>query len=468
MSKSMFGRARRGIALACAVLALTSMAGAGVASAKTTKKKAAATKKKAATTKKAAASTAPRATGGDQGPAKNIVGTEVGPGDPIRLGILGAPSSEAGGNVERMYEIAFAQLRKEGRLPVHGRDVVPYFRAHASDAAAQRAACTSAVQDDKVFVAITWAQSALAMECLAAEYKIPVVGTSITDESMARSFPYAFTVFASTTRSLRNIAYWADSEGLLKGRKIGLYHGNGPGRQQLIDEHMKPSFKKLGYTITEDISGGNVGGVADPASDRVAVQRLKAAGVNTVFLMTQQPGPFSIAARGQGYRPKYIFAGSETSIVCDGCPLLLGLTKDLFDGTYGMGGGRASENGLGGNPATHPAGVKCADNYERLSGERVRQDGTFFEQTRWQSVQWSCLEAEIVYAALKAAGPKLTQGSYLNGLETAVKGIQSGFFPDITFSRTNHFGGTSVRTVVIDGDCMCWKIKTPLREFFVE
>ncbi len=178
------------------------------------------------TTKKGGTTTTAKPTGTtvDPGPPKNITGAEVAAGAPIKLGLLGALATPTGGNVERMYEIAFETLRKKGQLPVNGRDIVLYFRGWSftdpNGAALARAACTASAQDDKVFAALVWAVSP---ECLAADFKVPTFGGGITDEAMARAFPYAFSVAQSTNDSLKNLSYWAEDRGLLKGRKLGIY-----------------------------------------------------------------------------------------------------------------------------------------------------------------------------------------------------------------------------------------------------
>ena len=297
MSKRLEGL-RRGAALACAVAVVLSVVSVQGVSAKTTKKKAAATKKKAATTKKPATTAKPTGTA-DQGPARNIVGTALSPGAPIKVGIVNLAANEFNGNVQRMYQIAFDALEKKGEIPIHGREIVTYFKGidalndPTNIATNTRAACVSLAQDDKVFTSL-----GNATECLATDYKIPGLISQLSDEAMARSFPYAFAVQESSSQALRNLPYWANDMGLLKGEKLGFYHGIQAGRQQAIDEHFKPSLKKLGYNLAEDLGG------ADQAADRVAVQRFKAAGVTTIFLTITRPGDFGKAARSQGYKPK--------------------------------------------------------------------------------------------------------------------------------------------------------------------
>ena len=82
-------------------------------------------------------------------------------------------------------------------------------------------------------------------------------------------------------------------------------------------------------------------------------------------------------------------------------------------------------------------------------------------------MQWSCDELKIVVNALRAAGPNLTQGAFINAMERSTKHVKSGFFADITFSPTNHFGSNQFRTLQLNGECLCWKIKGPLRDYLV-
>lgn len=449
-------RVRRGLALVAAVAVLVPLASTQPGNAKTTKK---AKKKAAATTVKKAAAAKPTATTAKptfaDSPPKSIIGQEVAPGAPIKIGVLGSIPTPTGGDLEVAYNMAFSQLRKEGKLPVHGRDVVVYFRGYtynSADTAVQaRAACTASAQDDKVFAALMWAASP---ECLAGDYKVPTIGQAVSDESMDRTFPYAFSIFASVGDALRNQANWAVDLGLLKGRKVGIIQPGTAGFKEQLDRYFKPELKKAGITIAEHSISD------DDAGDRVAVQRMKAAGVNTVFMM----GRFSVfanAGRAQGFKPKYIL-GNGQNIICGGCPTLVGLQTDLFDGTYAYTDKRFMEDGLGGNPPLVPAGVKCASDYEKLTGTRVRLTGTFEESTRYQAVSWACLQAEILVNALQAAGPNLTQGALINAMERNTKNVQSGVFADVTWSPTSHFGSHQHRTVVLEGSCMCYRARGPL------
>lgn len=154
-------------------------------------------------------------------------------------------------------------------------------------------------------------------------------------------------------------------------------------------------------------------------------------------------------------------------MICDGCPTRLGMEGGIFGGTYAMTARRAGENGLEGNPQPNPPGVDCAETYEKFSGERVRQQGTTLEAQRWQMVQHTCMHVNTLVAALKAAGPNLTQGGLINAYETGIKGVPSGFWPDVSFTRANHFGTSQNRTLQLNGDCLCWKVRSPFRPNFV-
>src|SRR5206468_2516576 len=132
-----------------------------------------------------------------------------------KIGVTwGAGQEQLTTDVGKAYGIAFSVLRKKGLLPVYGRDIVlsarPYQTAAPDVTAALRAACTSLVQDDKVFAALTWAGPA---DC-EAESKIPAIGSQLPAETMERVWPYAFSFQWNANDDVANAPAWADSLGL--------------------------------------------------------------------------------------------------------------------------------------------------------------------------------------------------------------------------------------------------------------
>jgi hypothetical protein len=385
--------------------------------------------------------------------SSNVVGQSVAAGAPIKIGIEPGGTGATSATEVSIYNAMLSYEQKQGQLPVFGRDIQLVTQAFDSTSTnrptLERAACVSLAQDDHIFAALSFPWDA---SCLAS-FKIPAIATVRTDAAMTADWPYAFSLTGNYNEVYRNMAPWANSLGLLKGRVLGVYHGNDAGRQALIDQNFVPGFTKLGYKITEDIGG------ATQADVQVAVQKFKAAGVNTVFLYNQI-GAFANYAASQDYHPTYILgSASEIGGTWDfgGGPAYVGMTAANFNGTYGLDNTLLGDDGVGTDPPVPAAGVACEQIIQQGTGLVAGLTGTPTEQALWVEEQAACDSVKALVTALHAAGANLTQGGLIKGLET-IQGQKSGEFSDITFTPTNHFASALLRTVQFNGSCTCWKV----------
>lgn len=380
----------------------------------------------------------------------------------VRIGVAFSTGGEAiAGPIKASYEAMLDQMHKTGQLPVNGRDVEFVYRSFelTEGEAGMRSVCVELAQDDKVFAAIVWVYDLIA-ECLAREFKIPTIGVYFGSEAMRRAAPYLFATGASLDGEVRNAPHMAHHLGHLTGRKIGLFYAGTPEMKTLVEQGFKPQLESLGYKLLE--AAADDGGASTAA---LAVQRFRAAGVDTVFIQSR-PYDFSQAAEAQGWRPKYIlFAGRAYQ--ADGIAAYLGALPQQMDESLSIVATRVAETGTGGNPPPAPAGMQCQQNYERYSGRKARRDGSVTEQIEWQSIQHSCDQVRALVTALRTVGPSLTASTYIAGLES-VKAQPSGFLADISWRAGDHFGGKSLKTTKFEGDCMCWKHDTPFRPFYVQ
>ena len=124
------------------------------------------------------------------------------------------------GDVRAQYRALIEGYRKEGRLPVGGRDIELRFADYnVVVQAEQRAACAKLVNDDKVFLVLGAAYYAIGAECVAREYRTPMLTSDAPlDSAFARGAPFLFSLGMSESRMWRNFVHWADARGLLRGK----------------------------------------------------------------------------------------------------------------------------------------------------------------------------------------------------------------------------------------------------------
>ena len=350
--------------------------------------------------------------------------------------------------------------KRQGLMPVNGRTVQFVYRKYnVTDNAEQRAACVALVDDDKVFmvdaIEFFYQQGA---ECVAREHRTPLLtAEGPSDEVFARSNPYMFALHLSTSSILRNWVHWADAVGLLRGKKIGIYHLDDAVVQDQVDRNVKGELAKLGYPAPVEASTrDNLGG----PEDAIAVQRFRTAGVNVVMLMTSRAG-FQQQAAGQAYKPQYTDSDWD------------GGTSDALTSTYPADqfeGSLAPSEWKRGEPAAgYPlsaAEEACVTNYERYSGHKVARPGpSGHESAEWAFVVVACDEAKVLLQALQTAGRNLTPATFVAALES-IRKMQLIRFSDVTFGPGKHAGADLLRTLKWSRGCTCWRAAGPFQPLF--
>jgi ABC-type branched-subunit amino acid transport system substrate-binding protein len=327
-------------------------------------------------------------------------------------------------------------------VPVWGRDVQFFYRKHGvSSAEESRAACVGFAEEDKVFAVGAMAVFP-ASECVAKEYRIPIVTTEmLTEPQLQRGAPYIFSARPSMNRMLRNWVHWADSRRLLQGKQLGLlyYSGNPTPDNEGFVKDVRAELAKLGYHLTDQAALDG-----SQSSITVAVQHFRTSGVDLVMpvINSIDQTTFIEQADAQAYRPTYIDSDFQFN------------TFDLLsagkhDGTYAMEIVRYGEQNAGmGLPAE---GTACVRNYERYAGKTVAPKSTEEDYTLT-----GCDTAAMLLKGLQSAGRNLTPEAFIAGLEKirnlpmALNGPYTSLYPN------RHHGGESQRTMIFKSDCRCW------------
>lgn len=199
-----------------------------------------------------------------------------------------------------------AAWKRDGLLPINGRTITPVFRvSNVTSAEQQRKSCVEMAQQEKPFLVVAGPGVGAAGLCLAQEFKMQVVSAGqTTDNVISTVYPNWLEVAPTLDRLLRNNAHWAKANGLLDGKKIGIYSYETEEGGRAVDAFQK-EVAKLGGKVVIDMSASGTQGLGSTSgSDAVAVQQFRSAGADVAFLFTSALG-FQAAAQAQGYRPAY-------------------------------------------------------------------------------------------------------------------------------------------------------------------
>lgn len=347
------------------------------------------------------------------------------------------------GDVPKQWRAIAERWKREGTVPIAGRDIELVFRSYqVLEPSAQRAACAGFIQDDEVFAVVGVAFFQVGSECVAREFQTPMLTSDGPTETVfSRSGGNLFSLYLSQDSIVRNWARFAADEGLVRGKKVGIYHHTG-GHDPEMAALLKGRLESLG--AGEVLTASTDQTISGP-SDTTAAQRFKTSGVATVFLLTAKQG-FMRQAEAQLYNPDYVESdylfGTGDSVHSSSPP-------EQMDGTLGV---TVTYNGwaAAGMPQP-PKQQACIDNYRQVTGEEPNEAGS----AEYNYILLSCDFAQMLEAALGAAGTDLNPASFLRAIE-AVRTTDTAQVGGLAFSPQRHWGADRLRKVQWKAGCRCW------------
>jgi len=313
------------------------------------------------------------------------------------LGAVGAlgPGYDQGDPVQHI-EAILAQLREEGRLPVHGRDIEPVYRSYSVISKdEQRAACEHLAIDVEVFAIMALTHFGQGNECAAREHGIPTLTSDgQADAVYERSAPNLRSLQVSAGRLLRNFAAWADRGGLLDGKRIGVSHLADAESVELVQANVLDQLEARGHDVvvtvqTSETTGG--------PTDSVAVQRFATNCVDLAILLVSPIAKtnFFVQAQAQRYRPTYIENDYASSTTDTGASTY---AAEHFDGTRGVTMVRYGEASAGLEEGERARW--CRDAIRRHAGRDISREG---RDAEYISSNESCRSLGRRHAAAGAA-----------------------------------------------------------------
>lgn len=340
----------------------------------------------------------------------------------------------------------------------HGRTVEPVFREfEVLSTEDHRAACLELTEDKKVFavVGLSGGYAPTAVLCITEEHQTPLlyIGDTLPTEFQRRSEGRLFTIFQHGNRAMFNVAREAHDLGRLDGAVVGLVGDDrsDPGATTMRDG-LVPGLARVGVEPAKTVHlAAEPNGAASQIP--VAVSQMRAAGVNTVFLMTGTLNAtnFVQTAQSQGWRPRYVtadWASMYTDSPVQNMP-------ESFEGALSITISRWGDATAGVPPP--PVEKRCREIYERRTGRRMAEYGS----NQWGLTVNGCALVDLLAAGLRNAGPELTRGAYGTGLqhsgEIPVTQWRGGAFAPGKFDLADY-----MRANVFRYSCRCW---TPATDF---
>jgi hypothetical protein len=364
------------------------------------------------------------------------------------------------GNEQDYWKAILQMWAKKGITPINGRtiklDFTNYLVIASNPAQSQRNACVTLTQDDKVFAVAADADFTYGQDCIASQNKTPIVtdSDSVSDTSFKLDAPYLFSVGPSLSRTLRNLPYWMQQQGLLGSNVVlGTYHMGDPVTTALINSTLKASLGKLGKSLkVEATTMDELGSPADAA----AVERMKAAGVNTVILL-DATNAFLNAANRLNYHPHYI--ASDYLGVSIGSAIAP-FPANQLNGTYAMTS--ETDNDYTSNIPPSATAQACLQAYATYSGTTLTPSGN--DAGKYNALLGVCDDANIVLKTLQSAGKDLTRGSYISAMQS-IKNLPGAETPSITLSAQSHAGGTEIESLKWAANCTCYHVVKGFQQF---
>ena len=320
---------------------------------------------------------------------------------------------------------------------IHGRTIeAVYAVADPFNPDTAIAACNSLTEDHKVFMASVFAgYTADGMLCVAQTHRTPLVVFGWPpDEHFQKTEGRMVSDGMAANRIMFNWVHELDRMRLIQGKTIGIVadEDTSNGDKQAVDQGLLPALRQYGYKaayrtrLSDDLHTA-------ASQIPLEVQRMRAAGVDTVML----PTTFLYAtqwvqnAESQGWRPQYHVSDLQ-GLTCDVC------VEDMpssFHGAYGITDRHFIRGAREGMPEPEPD-RRCRETYNRATGESWKYGDR-------HPLYNTCVQIELVRRTLLAAGENPTRVRWTAGARSA------GDFPLATAYGGGLNGKTDYSDVVV-------------------
>jgi hypothetical protein len=372
---------------------------------------------------------------------------------------------------------------------INGRQIHPIIVSFdPTDAATDRALCKDWTEGSPAAFAVvdglgTWAQDN--QLCVAQEGQTPLISawTTVSDWTRKGS-PYLWWLGADQSSILATLVSWAHGAGLISSStKVGIVTSDQADDQLALNSYLLPDLRKVGITqpVVETIPAGLTDSAATASAAPLAVQRLKAAGVQTLVPLL----PFNAffpelqAQTQQEYFPKLLLS-DYASTINTGLGLIPIPYEKALDGQEGI-----TAETLGASDDARPAAVggyntgtrSCYTDFVKAYPKVPAGKTSSNVEAQGPVVGW-CEAIRLFAAAALKAGPNLNRRTFVTAM-SKIQGFPGTWYPSLSYGPTKTSGPDGYEVVRIHNNdpkanaCpltfqnipqgTCWQIVQPFR-----
>jgi ABC-type branched-subunit amino acid transport system substrate-binding protein len=341
--------------------------------------------------------------------------------DTLRIGFIGADFgalAEAGlvpdlGDQPKIVQSVVDQVNEDGGIDGRQVELKVTLVDGTAGAEAAHAACVEMTQDFQAFaVILAPSLSRDTARCTSVTNGTLTLGATgfdpdLYEEAEGRLFTAGSDTSMSTTRQYQGWAQLMDEEGVLDGKTIGVVTAEqSPEFVAAAEDGLIPALESLGHEVAVNVTLPCPEGDTDCDQHEAAVQRMKDAGVDFVFMAAANlAGPtFVQAAENLDFHPRWAANGNQ---VTDTVSQFFDSVKGAWDGTIGTSTVFAEPDDL--SDEAHD----CNEVIEARSGEAYEPGSDAFG---FAAV--NCL----LFRALDGAGDEIDAADL--SVETVVSGLE--------------------------------------------
>jgi hypothetical protein len=324
----------------------------------------------------------------------------------LGIGIIDASAfGFDGGDQQAQWQVAIDAVNDAGGI--HGRTLVPTYESYSPVGATEPdAACLRLTEDVEVFAFVGFVRESNELCYTESHNTIAINRETPTDDAIDRSngllFTAGFTKLAETLRAVEAAA----ADGLIEGQRIHIT--SQPTDERLVGP-VQEELEALGAEVTGDFTTTSDAGDI-PALEQeydVLVERLLADGVDTIFAAgsTGSGTVGAVERAGADIRVISVSTTAATFVRFGYDPSVVDL-RNYAPPTL---------------DAMHAAGIngvpECVDRYEAATGNTVNIGQVDPVPNNFINVVSACQAVELFAAVAEAAGPGLTNDTFIAAAE---------------------------------------------------
>jgi ABC-type branched-subunit amino acid transport system substrate-binding protein len=364
--------------------------------------------------------------------------------DTLRIGFIGADFgalAEAGlvpdlGDQPKIVQSVVDQVNEDGGIDGRQVELKVTLVDGTAGAEAAQAACVEMTQDFQAFaVILAPSLSRDTARCTSVTNGTLTLGATgfdpdLYEEAEGRLFTAGSDTSMSTTRQYQGWAQLMDEEGVLDGKTIGVVTAEqSPEFVAAAEDGLIPALESLGHEVAVNVTLPCPEGDTDCDQHEAAVQEMKDAGVDVVFMAAANlTGPtFLQAAKNLDFHPQWVANGNQ---VTDTVSQFFESVKDEWDGAVGTSTVFAEIDDLS------DAAYDCNETIEAQSGEAYEPGSDAFGF----AASVCLLFRTVATAGNEVAAADLNQATMIEAIE-GLGEVELNAGPSGTLSADKHDAG---------------------------